>query len=92
MPKKTQPAPVGVRFPPELLAQIDAHAADTKVTRHAAILGLVKRGFEKVTLPAPPAVILRPKPSRARWNLNGVQLGPTQAALGSRLKGAKKGK
>lgn len=49
MPSKIKPIPL--RMPPELRERVDLRAKDTGKSMHAALLDLIERGFERITLP-----------------------------------------
>lgn len=97
---------MSVRLPPDLRAIIAALAPEFGGKPHAAVIHLIRRGAEGITLPAPPAEpkevlalaeakaahLGTKKRSRRSWSLKGVHLGPVDPPLGSRLKGATPGK
>lgn len=79
---------VALRLPPDLAAEIDIRAAGADISRHDAILGLIRAGLgHRVTAPqsggnsvasAPPGI-----PSRT--SSLAVQLGPSTPPPGSML-------
>lgn len=95
-----QPHPIAVRLSPPLsVGEIDAIAERRGEKRNAILARWIAEGIQRdqdhsATNPkailaqaeAKAAHLATPKPRKRSWNLKGVQLGPSHAPLGSRLK------
>jgi len=93
--------PLSLRVKPELRARIEALAQSSGIRANALVVGWIEAGLaadtpepKKPCKAAPKAVLAQAEakaahlaaPKRARWNLKGVQVGPTAPPMGSRLK------
>lgn len=90
--------PISIRPPSDLLAEVDAWATNHGVTRHAAILQLVRRGLGAPAVPKapgkPPAKAMAAADKKLAESIANpprvnIQIGPIERKPGSMLKRSK---